>query len=82
MSLFELLEYGAIVAHDADSGCLVTANGSYLNLWVPRKDYEWECTDCRSSGLAGGWLELESRVLLERAEEYLRECLADPSGEA
>jgi hypothetical protein len=80
MTLFEVLEYGPIMASDPETGCLVTANGSYLNFWAPRKDYEWENTDCRASGICGGWLELGSRELVERAEAYLREVLCDASG--
>ena len=33
LTLFEVLEYGPIVAQDEDAGILVTVNGAYFNFY-------------------------------------------------
>lgn len=52
-TIFEVLEYGPIVAGDEDMGYLVTINGSYLNLWSSILQSRtsvvvWNNIDCRS----------------------------------
>jgi hypothetical protein len=71
MRIFEVLEYGPIVAQDEDAGLLVTVNGSYLNLWVLRGNGEFDNTECRALDSADG---LFTQVM-DHADEYLKEVV-------
>ena len=45
-TIHEVLEYGPICASDEETGCLVTVNGAYANLWVPCPDGGYDNRDC------------------------------------
>ena len=73
MTIHDVLSYGPIVAHDEESGCLVTANGSYLNLFVPHGD-GWECTECTTWG-DGTLYDTTAATVMDCAEEALANWL-------
>ena len=70
-TLFEMLEYGPIVASDADWGLVVTINGSYLNLWVSRGDNSFENTEARSLGIDNGLHDLPITKAMELGQSWL-----------
>lgn len=87
MNIYEVLEYGPIVACDEDFGCLVTINGSYLNLWVlqrqpyPRGPESWTNTDCRTWGGDGVDLyKVTAAQAMAFAEAWLEE-IRSPDGD-
>ena len=46
MNVYDVLEYGPIVAADEDYLLLITINGAYLNLWLYDGN-DYKCLDCR-----------------------------------
>jgi hypothetical protein len=80
MSIFEILEYGPIVAWSEEFGILITVNGSYLNLWMTDgKDFM--NTDCRSMGYPNGLYGMDITKVMKDAEEYLTDCLKESEEE-
>jgi hypothetical protein len=88
-TIIEVLEYGPICAADEDTGCLVTVNGSYVNLWVPcggvingttgeRSALRYANTDCVSNSEWGDLYTNTGAAMIERAESCLRGWLAVP----
>ena len=76
MNIFEVMQYGPIVACDEELGLLVTVNGAYFNLWVSRGDGEFENTTCSSPGAP----DTESPLLwktVKRAEKRLKEWISE-----
>ena len=49
-TIFDVLEYGPIVAADEELGVLITVNGSYYNIWVGY-DGMYNNTDAHSVGV-------------------------------
>lgn len=84
MNIFEAMEYGPIVASNEELGLFVTANGSYLNLWV-LNGQELTNTDCRSfddaQDLPNGIMSLSLLEVTNRAEAYLNEAMNEGSEE-
>lgn len=74
-NVFEVLEYGPIVASNDDHGLLVTANGSYLNLWVGDSETGFINTDVRHVNAENGLYGLKITDVMERAEAYLAEVI-------
>lgn len=78
-TLNEMLEYGPIVASDAELGIYVTANGSYLNLWVGCAERGFDGVDCKSFSLDGNKsiMDMPMRWVVEKAEEWIQEGLKE-----
>ena len=74
MNVYEVLEYGPVVAADEDYSLLVTVNGAYLNLWA-YDGSEYKCLDCRppSSDL----YTLTVSQAMDQAKTYLEDVLKE-----
>jgi len=44
--IYEVMEYGSVIASDSEAGHLMTVNGAYFNLWVTEADGGWVCVEC------------------------------------
>lgn len=77
MSIIEIiastLEYGPILAADADMGVVITGNGAYLNLWVEGRAGGLVNTDCRARS-ADMW-ETSAADMWDEAKAWLAEIL-------
>lgn len=75
-TIYEVMQYGTIIAADEDLGVIVTWNGSAtLNLWADRGAGEWDGTDCRTIyGLADD-MPVKGRTppAVRAAEEWIAE---------
>lgn len=86
-TLGEMLQYGILVAHDDDLGLYVTANGSYLNLWVTRVRSGvtlYENIDCRSFGDAptDGLLHWSGLKLMQEAADFIQDIIKQDAEES
>tara|TARA_Y100000114_G_scaffold139945_1_gene144409 strand:- start:454 stop:735 length:282 start_codon:yes stop_codon:yes gene_type:complete len=79
LTLFQILEYGPIVAQDEDAGILVTVNGAYFNFYYQVEPGKFACTDHivhADRGDEQGWV---SRTrfydVVDRAEALLHEFM-------
>jgi hypothetical protein len=74
-TLSEMLEYGPIVASDAELGLYITVNGSYYNLWVGDGS-TFENTDCTPVGRGFDGLHgADCAEVIERAERWLNDLI-------
>ena len=84
LNVFEMLDYGPIVAKNEELGLLVTVNGSYLNLWVLQEldsdGTTFQNTDCRNLSADNGLYGLEIVELMDRAEKWLKEISEEQEG--
>jgi hypothetical protein len=88
-TIFEVLEYGPIVAGDEDMGYLVTINGSYLHLWSSqveehtqwRAQAVWNNIDVRATDLPDGLYKLSAADAWDMGKAWLAEILADLNAE-
>ncbi len=71
MNINDVVSYGPIAAADEETGCLVTVNGAYVNLWVPAGHGLYSNVDCRS-----GHPHLDKMTASEMIDRA-RECLED-----
>jgi len=83
MTLYEVLEYGPIVAQNEELGILITANGSYLNFWIAESHDQWTNTECRSFDFDGNKciMDLSLSKVVEKAEQWLDEVLENELNE-
>lgn len=91
--IWGVLEYGPIVAQDAELGFLVTINGSCLNLWslpIGKKRHRiagalrefrtsWECVDIRSFPTANGLYTVTVADAMGMGEKWLEEIKQEMS---
>ena len=80
-NIFEVLEYGPIVAGDEDCGVLVTANDSYMNLWVKQSENAWTNTDCRPNSEFGDMYSRTAADYWDRGKQCLADWLTSPISE-
>ena len=72
MNIYEVLEYGPVVATDEDYCLLVTVNGAYLNLWAYDRS-EYKCLDCRPP--SDDLYTLTVSEAIDQAKAYLEDTL-------
>ena len=72
MNIYEVLEYGPIVAADEDYSLLITINGAYLNLWA-YDGSEYKCLDCRPP--SDDLYTLTVSQAMDQAEAYIQDTL-------
>lgn len=80
MNIYEVLEYGPIVASNEEFGILITVNGSYFNLWYG-VDGEYNSTDCYSLGADNGLYGLKIVDIMERASKILNDVINEVNNE-
>ena len=76
MNIYEVLDYGPIMAQNEELGILITVNGSYFNIWVDRGNSKFENVDCVSLGNGmDGLYGIKTTDLIKKAEEILDEVI-------
>ena len=50
MGIFDVLEYGAVIAKSDDYGLIVTAQDNRLNLWTQTDIDSWESVQIHATG--------------------------------
>lgn len=76
-NIYEVLQYGPVVTHNEELEILVTANGSYLNLWVGDGNGRWENTDCRPLDSKDGLYAVTGSEMMSQGEAYLKDKIAE-----
>lgn len=61
LSLWDVLEYGCVVAHDEDLGMVLTVNGAYFNLFYTDGE-GFRCVDCYAT-------DFDSRGLYDESDK-------------
>ena len=79
MGIYQVLEYGPIVAADEDYCLLVTVNGAYLNLWA-YDGSEYKCLDCRPP--SDDLYTLTVSQAMDQAKAYLEDVLKGEDDES
>jgi len=80
MNIYQVLEYGPIVAADEDYCLLVTIiNGAYLNLWA-YDGSEYKCLDCRPP--SDDLYPLTVSEAMDQAKTYLEDTLKGEEDES
>ena len=78
MNIYQVLEYGPIVASEEDYSLLVTVNGAYLNLWA-YDGSEYKCLDCRPP--SDDLYTLTVSQAIDQAKAYLEDVLKGEDNE-
>jgi hypothetical protein len=77
MNIYDVLEYGPIVAQNEEFGVLITVNGAYFNVWIGR-DGRFENVEAISFGNnSDGLYGQEFVKVMDRAQVVLAEFIAD-----
>ena len=79
MNIYEVLEYGPVVAADEDYCLLVTVNGAYLNLWA-YDGSEYKCLDSRPP--SDDLYTLTVSQAMDQAKTYLEDVLKGEDDES
>ena len=79
MGIYQVLEYGPIVAADEDYCLLVTVNGAYLNLWA-YDGSEYKCLDWRPP--SDDLYTLTVSQAMDQAKAYLEDLLKGEEDES
>lgn len=67
--------YGLAVYVNEEMGVVITANGSYLNLWSGSPESGFTNTDCRSLGK--NIMEMQLVEVVNEAEEYFNDIMKE-----
>ena len=66
MTIWQVMDYGSVVAHDEELGIIITVNGSYFNSFYTLGDQRgWRCLDCYGPSWAN---EAKSRGLYSETD--------------
>jgi hypothetical protein len=81
LTLWDVLEYGCVVAHDEDLGMLLTVNGAYFNLFSKAGE-RYACIDCYATDFDSHGLYDESDksrlvVIMERGRKLIDDLLTE-----
>ncbi len=74
MNVYDVLEYGPIMAADEDYSLLITINGAYLNLWL-HDGNQYKCLDCRPP--SADLYTLTVSQAMDEAKSYLENAVRD-----